>query len=90
MSADKIMKMPTTVASRKGIGHLTTEASEKTVVLTNHGHPVAVVMSPQEYDEHVRMLREAADSVLASGAALLAERSEFISSDEAKGRLAGR
>lgn len=85
-----MMKMPMTVASRKGIGHLTKAASDKTVVLTNHGRPVAVVMSPQGYDEQRRILRETADSVLATGAALLGERSDHMDSDEARDRPASR
>lgn len=85
-----MLKMPMTVAGRKGIGHLTNAASDKTVVLTNHGRPVAVVMSPQEYDEQRRISRETADSVLATGSALVGECSDHMDSEEARDRPAGR
>jgi len=84
------LRMPATMATKKGAGFLAEKAAERTVVLTNHGKPTAVVMSPEQFDELERSLRHAADQLVQSAAALVAEKSEFHSVDEVRKRLHAR
>jgi prevent-host-death family protein len=79
--------MSSTVAARRGVGFLTSEAQERPVKLTSHGKPVAVVLSAAEYDEQRRLLREAEQKVLSLAANLIADRSTMLSVAEAKYRL---
>ncbi len=81
------LRMPATLATRKGAGYLADQAGERTVILTNHGRETAVVMSPEHYDELVRALRAAADRLVSGVADLVADRSEFRSIDDARARL---
>lgn len=82
--------MPATMATKKGAGYLAEKAAERTVVLTNHGKPTAVVMSPEHFDELERSLRAAADQLVQGVADLVAERSEFRSVNEVRERLHAR
>lgn len=54
------LRMPVSVAARKGVSAITAEAAAHRVVLTNHGRPVAVVDSAERLDADIRTLREAA------------------------------
>lgn len=57
------LRMPITVASRRGMSALAATAAEQRVVLTNHGHAVAVVDSADRLDDSLRLMRDAAASV---------------------------
>lgn len=83
----QLLSMSSTVAARRGVGFLTSEAQERPVKLTSHGKPVAVVLSAAEYDEQRRLLREAEQKVLSLAANLIADRSTMLSAAEAKDRL---
>lgn len=63
------------LASRRGVSRLASEASEARVALTSHGRVVAVVDSAERIDEDARKMREAAAAVLESAAERLQERS---------------
>lgn len=82
--------MPATTATKKGAGYLAEKAAERTVVLTNHGKPSAVVMSPENFDDLERSLRLAADQMIQGVSRLVAERSEFHTVDEVRERLHAR
>lgn len=82
-----VQKIPATLATQKGAGYLAEQAAEHTVVLTNHGKPTAVVLSPERYDELLRSLREASNSIVTGMADLLAQRTTFHSLDTARERL---
>lgn len=84
------LRMPATVATKKGAGYLAEKAAEHTVVLTNHGKPSAVVMSPERFDDLERSLRLAADQMIQGISQLVAERSEFHTVDEVRERLHAR
>jgi PHD/YefM family antitoxin component YafN of YafNO toxin-antitoxin module len=88
MTDQSMRKIPATLASRKGIGYLTREAEDHTVVLTSHGHSVGVLMSPAEYDQQVRVLREAAATLIETATSLVADRSDFQTVDQVRQRLA--
>ena len=81
------LTMSSTVAARRGVGFLTSEAQDRPVKLTSHGKPVAVVVSAAEYDEQRRQLREAELKVLSIAAGLVADRSTMLGVDEARERL---
>ena len=80
-------RMPVTIASRKGVSGLVSEAAEQRVVLTSHGRPVAVVDSAERLDESARRMREAALAVLDAAADLVASRSATFSLDEVCAKL---
>lgn len=82
--------MPATMATKKGAGYLAAQATDRTVVLTNHGKPTAVVMSPENFDDLERSLRQAANSMIRGVTRLVAERSTFHTADEARERLHAR
>ena len=84
------LRMPATVATKKGAGYLAEKAAERTVVLTNHGKPSAVVMSPERFDDLERALRLAADQMIQGVSQLVADRSEFHTADEVRERLHAR
>lgn len=84
------LRMPATVATKKGAGYLAEKAAERTVVLTNHGKPSAVVMSPERFDDLERSLRLAADQMIQGVSQLVAGRSEFHTVDEVRERLHAR
>ena len=81
------LTMSSTVAARRGVGFLTSEAQERPVKLTSHGKPVAVVVSAAEYDEQRRLLRDAELKVLSIAADLVADRSTMLTIDDARERL---
>ena len=58
------LRMPVSVASRKGISAVAATAEERRVVLTSLGRDVAVVDSAARLDDDVRRLREAARVVV--------------------------
>lgn len=60
------------------------------MVLTNHGKPSAVVMSPENFDDLERSLRLAADQMIQGIGRLVAEHSEFHTADEVRERLHAR
>ena len=66
------IRMPITVASRKGVSAVAAAAAAGRVLLTSHGRTVAVVDSAERIDEDLRRVREAARLVVESctGAAL--------------------
>lgn len=84
------LRMPATTATKRGAGYLSEKAADRTVVLTNHGKPTAVVMSPENFDELERTLRQAADEMIRGISRLVAERSEFHTVDEVRERLHAR
>jgi PHD/YefM family antitoxin component YafN of YafNO toxin-antitoxin module len=90
MAENRTVKIPATLASRKGIGYLTRQAEDHTVVLTSHGHSVGVLMSPAEYDQQIRTLREAAAALVSATTSLVADRSTFHSVDQVRDRIAAR
>lgn len=85
-----VLRIPATVATKRGAGFLADKAAERTVVLTNHGKPSAVVMSPERFDDLERSMREAAEQMVRGISQLVAERSEFLTVDEARERLHAR
>lgn len=58
------VRMPISAASRKGVSALAAAASERRVVLTSLGRPVAVVDSAERLDASARAMREAAREVI--------------------------
>jgi prevent-host-death family protein len=87
MSRSQPITISSTVAARRGLGFVTSEAQERPVRLTSHGKPVAVVVSAAEYDEQRRRLREAELKILEVAATLVADRSTMLSTSAAKERL---
>jgi prevent-host-death family protein len=87
MTSVQPLTISSTVAARRGVGFITTQAQERPVTLTSHGKPVAVVISAAERDEQRRLLRELELKVLSAAANLVADRSTTLSAEEAKGRL---
>jgi len=82
------LRMPVTVAARKGVSAIAAEAATHRVVLTNHGRPVAVVDSAERLDEDVRTLREAARLVTEAFAGQATDSHPAkLSLDEVCGRL---
>ena len=57
------VRMPITVAARRGVSAIAADAALHRVVLTNHGRAVAVVDSAERIDESLRHVREAARAV---------------------------
>lgn len=68
------VRMPITVAARKGLSAVTAEAAEHRVLLTSHGRPVAVVDSAGRADDDVRQIREAARAVVECAADSVLQR----------------
>lgn len=87
MTSIQPLTVSSTVAARRGVGFITTQAQERPVTLTSHGKPVAVVISAAERDEQRRLLRELELTVLSAAANLVADRSTMVSVEGAKGRL---
>ena len=81
------IRMPITVASRKGVSALAAEASHSRVILTNHGRPVAIVDSAERIDQDLRRLREASAAILDVAADLVSQRSEKFDFDAVCSRL---
>ena len=87
MTSVQSLTISSTVAARRGVGFITTQAQERPVTLTSHGKPVAVVISAAERDEQRRLLRELELKVLSAAANLVADRSTMLSTSDAKDRL---
>jgi len=81
------IRVPMSVASRRGVSWLPEQAATKRVILTSHGRPVAVVDTAERYDEDVRKIREAAWTVLDWIGEKVADRTASFSTDEACARL---
>jgi hypothetical protein len=58
MVIEQTVRMPVSVAARKGVSAVAAAAAERRVVLTSLGRPVAVVDSAARTDETARLLRE--------------------------------
>lgn len=76
------VRVPISVAARRGISRIAADAVEKRVILTNHGRAVAVVDNGERLDEDIRTLREAALTVVDAAAQLVWGRSEKLTLDE--------
>lgn len=87
MTTPALTRIPATLATQRGAGYLADRAAEQTVVLTHHGRPTAVVLSPEHYDEMVRDLREASAAIVSGMADLLAGRVTTRPVSEARERL---
>lgn len=81
------MRMPVTVASRRGVSGLVTEAEGQRVILTSHGRPVAVVDSAERLDETARLTREAKLAILDAAADLVSGQRKKFSLEQACARL---
>ena len=53
----KTLRMPVSVAARKGVSAVAATAADQRVVLTSLGRPVAVVDAADRLDEAVRTMR---------------------------------
>lgn len=85
-----MLKVPARLATQKGAGYLAEQAADRTLVITSHGKPVAVVQSPEAFDEQARVLRDSAARLTEGLASILAERSTFHTPEEAKAKLRAR
>lgn len=81
------IRMPVSIASRKGVSALTREVAGQRVVLTSLGRAVAVVDSAERIDEDLRKIREASRLVVESVAEIAKGRSTMLDLDEACMRL---
>ena len=81
------VRMPVSVASRKGVSALTHEVAGYRVVLTSLGRAVAVVDSAERIDEDLRKVREAARLVVESLAETAKGRSAMLDLDAVCVRL---
>lgn len=81
------IRMPVSVASRKGVSALTHEVAGYRVVLTSLGRAVAVVDSAERIDEDLRKVREAARLVVESLAENAKGRSTMFDLDDVCARL---
>ena len=86
MSTETV-RVPITLASRRGVSALPDLVSDKRVVLTSHGRTVAVVDHPERLDQDVRRMREAAWAVLDWAGAKVAERTPQYSFTQVCERL---
>lgn len=85
--ADSI-RMPITIASRKGISAIANQANDQRIILTSHGRTVAIVDAPERLDEEIRKIRESARAVTESAAeAVLARRPAQLDLEELCTRL---
>lgn len=71
---DQAVRMPMTVAARKGVSAVAATAEDRRVVLTSHGRPVAVIDSAERLDDALRTVREAARIVVEAAADAALER----------------
>ena len=81
------LRIPISVAARKGVSAVAASAGDQRVLLTNHGRTVAVVDSAERIDADLRVVREAALAVLDAAANLVSDRSRKFSLDEVCARL---
>lgn len=75
------VRMPVSVASRKGVSALTHEVAGYRVVLTSLGRAVAVVDTAERIDEDLRKVREAARLVVESFAEVAKGRATMLDLD---------
>lgn len=83
----KTVRMPVGIAATRGVSRLTSESADQRIVLTNHGKPVAIVDSAERIDEDLRLVREAALTVIDAATHLVWERSEKLDLDQVCERL---
>jgi hypothetical protein len=69
------LRMPVSVAARKGVSAVAATAAERRVVLTSLGRAIAVVDSAERIDEDVRALREGVRAVVEAYADAARKRS---------------
>jgi hypothetical protein len=81
------VRMPVSIASRKGVSALTHEVAGYRVVLTSLGRAVAVVDTAERIDEDLRKIREAARLVVESMAENAKGRSTTLDLEEVCNRL---
>jgi len=81
------VRIPVSVASRKGVSALTHEVAGYRVVLTSLGRAVAVVDSAERIDEDLRKVLEAARFVVESLAETAMGRSTKLNLEEVCARL---
>lgn len=81
------VRMPVSIASRKGVSALTHEVAGYRVVLTSLGRAVAVVDSAERIDEDLRKIREAARLVVESLAETVKDRSTMFDLNDVCARL---
>jgi hypothetical protein len=81
------LRMPVSVAARKGVSALTHEAAEHRIILTSLGRAVAVVDSAERLDEDLRRLRDAARIVVGAYADMAASRAQRFSLADACAQL---
>lgn len=81
------VRMPVSIASRKGVSALTREVASYRVILTSMGRAVAVVESAERIDEDLRKVREAARLVVESMAETAKGRSTTLDLEEVCTRL---
>jgi DNA-directed RNA polymerase specialized sigma24 family protein len=81
------VRMPVSVAARKGVSALTHEAADHRIILTSLGRPVAVVDSAERLDEDLRRIRDAARIVVGAYADAVTLRTERFSLAEVCAKL---
>ena len=81
------VRIPVSIAARKGISGVIAASEQDTVVLTSHGRAVAFVDGGATKDEDARELRGAALAVLDAAAALVSQRGKSFDLDEVCARL---
>ncbi len=79
--------MPISVAARRGVSAVAAEASDRRVVLTSLGRPVAVVDSAARIDEQARALREGARQIIETYATAALDSAATMSLSELCVRL---
>lgn len=84
---DKPIRVPISLASKRGVSWLSETAGERRVILTRFGSPQAVVDSAERVDEGAALLREASSLVVGRYADAAASRTEFRSLEDACGLL---
>lgn len=77
----RTVRMPISVAARKGVSAVAAEAADHRVILTSLGRPVAVVDAAERLDEDIRTMREAARAVVIAAADKVADRSARLDLD---------
>ncbi|MDR5701500.1 hypothetical protein [Agromyces aerolatus] len=81
------LRVPISVAASRGISRVAADAIDRRVILTNHGKPVAVVDNAERLDEDVRVIREAALTVVDAATHLVWERSDRLTLEQMCERL---
>ena len=81
------LRMPITVASRRGVSSVVGAAGDQRVALTSHGRVVAVVDSAERIDDSLRGVREAALAILDAAADVVSGRSAKLDLDEVCARV---